>query len=311
MIGAFLVVLPIFGLILAGWLAGRGGVLGPQATPELNRFVIWLAIPAMLFGAAARAEPDALLQPRLVAVYAAAGIITMGIAMIAARLRRMPLADAALEGLNASYPNVGFMGFPIALTAMGPEALVPTTLCALLTMCVIFAVSIVIIETGLQEDQPLGRLLRNVTLQIVRNPLIVAPLAGALFPLTGTHLPGPADRFLDLLGGAAAPCALVIIGLFLANNPVKLNRSRLGKVSFLVALKLLLQPLLALALALWAGLSPELTAVVVVMSALPTGTGAFMLAEYYGRQMAESAEVIIISTLISVITVSVCLGLLI
>ncbi|MBB93140.1 MAG: transporter [Rhodobacteraceae bacterium] len=310
MIDAFLVVLPIFGLIFAGWIAGRRGVLGAQATPELNRFVIWLAIPAMLFGAAAEADAQALWQPALVVSYAVAGMVTMAIAMLVARARRVPLADAALDGLNASYPNVGFMGFPIALTAMGPEAMVPTTICALLTMCVIFAVSIVFIETGLQEDQKPWPLIRNVALQIIRNPLIVAPLAGALFPVLGLGLPGPAARFLDLLGGAAAPCALVIIGLFLANNPVRIDRNRLGRVAFLIVLKLGLQPLVALGLALWLGLGSLGTAVVVVMAALPTGTGAFMLAEYYDRQTQESAEVIILSTLVSVITVSLCIGLL-
>ncbi|CAN0582849.1 unnamed protein product, partial [Ectocarpus sp. 12 AP-2014] len=224
MIDAFLVVLPIFGLILAGWIAGRSGVLGPQATPELNRFVIWLALPAMLFGAVAGADATALWNPGLLIAFAGGALIIMAIAMIAARLWGMPLADAALYGLNASYPNVGFMGFPIALTAMGPGALVPTTLCAIVTMCVIFAISIVFIETGVQENRRLGPLVRNVAMQVLRNPLIVAPLLGAVFPLTGLQVPGTAQRFLDLLGAAAGPCALVIIGLFLASNPVRIDR---------------------------------------------------------------------------------------
>ena len=100
------------------------------------------------------------------------------------------------------------------------------------------------------------------------------------------------------------------IGQPLANNPVRIDRNRLGRVAFLIVLKLGLQPLVALGLALWLGLGSLGTAVVVVMAALPTGTGAFMLAEYYDRQTQESAEVIILSTLVSVITVSLCIGLL-
>ncbi|MBP1848403.1 hypothetical protein J2046_006694 [Rhizobium petrolearium] len=151
MISAFLLVIPVFALIFAGWLAGRTGVLGSAAAGEINRFVVWLALPAMLFNIIASANWSELWQPGFIAVFTLSGLLAMTVAMAVRFRGHRNLADAAIEGLNAGYSNIGFVGFPIVLAALGQEALVPATIGSIITMCVIFAATIVIVEVALQS----------------------------------------------------------------------------------------------------------------------------------------------------------------
>lgn len=309
MFSTFLVVLPIFALVLAGWLARRIGVLGPNATTELNRFVVYLALPALLFDITSHAHWSDLWQPGFIAVFGISTLLIFTVT-VAARLRSpRHLADAAIDGLNAGYANTAYMGFPITLAVLGQQALAPTTIASIITVCVVFAIAIVLIEVGLQSEARVLHLARKVGLSLMRNPLLVAPVLGALFPASGLAVPVPVETFLKMLGGAASPCALVALGLFLAaktEQEADVTRS----TAMLVGLKLVLHPIIAWVLAsLVFHLSPTLTRTVVLLAALPTGTGPFMLAEFYAREAAVTSRVILVSTMISVLTVSAYLAM--
>jgi hypothetical protein len=306
MFSTLLVVLPIFALIFAGWAARKIGVLGPHATSELNRFVVYLALPALLFDIIAHTHGADLWQPGFIAAFGLASVIVF-VATVAIRLRRRDLADAAIDGLNAGYANTGFMGFPLALAALGSASLVPTTIATIITVCVIFGGAIILIEIGLQKDARRSRLVLKVARSLAVNPLLVAPVLGALVPLTGVTIPVPAETFLKMLAGTASPCALVALGLFLAQRPA--TRQDLAAGALLIGLKLVAQPVIAwLLAAVIFRLPPMLTHTAVLLSALPTGTGPFMLAEFYRREADVTSNAILISTILSIVTVSAYLA---
>jgi len=147
-----------------------------------------------------------------------------------------------------------------------------------------------------------GHALGKVSLTLLRNPLLVAPVLGMIFAATGLPLPLPVDRFAVLLGNAASPCALVAIGLFLAQQSGGHDNRAVLR---LVLIKLLLHPAITAVLAYWIFPMPRLWAqVAVVLSALPIGTGPFMLAKLYDREAALTSRAILISTLCSVVSVS-------
>jgi predicted permease len=309
MLATLTVVLPIFALILAGWLARRLGVLGPNATTELNRFVVYLALPALLFDIVAHARWADVWQPGFVATFGlGAGLIFT--ATLAIRLRRpRHLADAAIDGLNAGYANAGFIGFPLALVALGRDAMAPTLVATILTACVLFAVAIVLIEVGLQSEARKHHLVLKVAKSLIRNPLLLSPTLGAVLPIAGLSVPDSVESFLKLLGGAASPCALVALGLFLATKRETAER-QMGASAFLVGLKLVMQPAITWVLATFVfGLSPLLTHTAVLLAALPTGTGPFMLAEFYQREASITSNVVLASTVASVVTISGYLAL--
>lgn len=310
MLSTLMVVLPIFALIFAGWLARRIEVLGPHATTELNRFVVFLALPTLLFDIIAHARWADVWQPGFVAAFGL-GTAVIFCATILLRLRRpRHLADAAIDALNAGYANTGFVGFPLALVALGREAMGPTLVATIMTACVLFAVAIILIETGLQTERRGSHLAAKVGRSLLCNPLLVAPVLGALVPLAGLEVPGPAETFLKLLGGAASPCALVALGLFLATERQASERE-VGSTALLVTLKLVAQPVVTWVFATAVfGLSPLLTHTAVLLAALPTGTGPFMLAEFYRREASVTSKVVLASTIASVVTISGYLALL-
>ncbi|EPY7082156.1 AEC family transporter [Klebsiella variicola] len=307
-LSSLLAIVPIFGLILAGWSAGKTQILGPKAGGELNRFVIWLAMPAMLFDIVAKAKWSELWQLDFIAVFGLTGLITMALVVsISVFKNGQNLTDTVIEGLNASYPNVGFMGFPMALLILGPQSLLPTTIAAVMTICVFFAIAIILIEIGQNVGQTSGSTFTKVTKSLIRNPLLIAPMAAIPFSLFAITVPEPIKNFLNMLSAAASPCALITLGLCLAVRQ-KSSEPQPTISRFLIGCKLILQPMLAwfLAYKLF-GLDPLVAQTAVLLAALPTGTGPFMLADYYQRGKKTSSEVVLISTLLSVFSIALVL----
>jgi malonate transporter len=309
MLSTLEILLPVFGLIFAGFVCRKRGLLGPTAASELNRFVVWLALPALLFDIMAHATWHQLYQPAFVATFALSCAAVFLLILAVRLLSGRHLADASVDAIAGSYPNTGYIGFPLCMIAFGPVSQTPTTIATILVACVLFAIAIVLIEVGLQTERAPHRLALKVVGSLARNPLIVSPIVGVLVASVHVTLPQSAETFLKLLGGAASPCALVSLGLFLAEKREgQAKATKNGASLLLTATKLLLQPALTwwLAARVFA-LSPMLVEMAVVLAALPTGTGPFMLAEFYRREAHITSRTILLSTLGSLVTLSLLL----
>lgn len=308
MASTFLIVLPVFALIAAGWSVRRLGVMGPAAAGELNRFVVYLALPALLLDIIAHAKPAEIWQPGFIGTFGLSCAVVFAVTLAVRWRGRRHLADATIDALGTSYANTGYMGFPLALAAFGASAMAPTLIAAILTVCAVFAVAIIVIEVALQAERQPWRMIVKVGGSLLRNPLLVAPLLGAVFPITGTQPPEAGSQFLKLLGGAASPCALVSLGLFLAEKREPAE-GELGTVGLLIGLKLVLHPMAAWVLGKFVfHLPPALLHPAVLLAALPTGTGPYMLAEFYRREAGVTARLIIGSTVLSVLTITLYLS---
>jgi predicted permease len=313
MLATLEILLPVFGLIFAGFACRRRGVLGPNAASELNRFVVWLALPALLFDTMAHATWHQLYQPAFVATFSIACVAVFALILALRVFNGRHLADASVDAIAASYPNTGYIGFPLGVIAFGQASLTPTTIATILVACVLFALAIVLIEVGLQTERTPHKLGLKVLRSLARNPLIVSPLAGVALASLHVTLPASAETFLKLLAGAASPCALVSLGLFLAEKrPAEAGAggaNGAGGISLLLTgIKLIGQPALTWWLAARVfGLAPTLVEMAVVLAALPTGTGPFMLAEFYEREAHITSRTILLSTVGSVLTLSLLL----
>ncbi|WP_028238569.1 AEC family transporter [Stutzerimonas azotifigens] len=301
------VVLPIFALILLGYLCRRTGRLGETAASEINRFVVWLALPSLLFKATATASWEAIWHPGFIVAFTAGCLGVFAVTLLYRMAQRRSLVDASLDALSASYANTGYMGIPLCVLLLGDEALQPTLISCLIVLCILFAITIVCIETGLHAGQSVGHTLLKVGRALACHPLVVSPVLGALWALSALPLYQPLEQLLDMLGAATAPAALVSLGLFLAHS----QTGRSDGVWPIVAIKLLVQPLITWFLAFVVFELPPVWAYsALLLSALPTGTGPFMLAELYKREAALVSRVILFSTLASLVTLSACLYLL-
>ncbi|QFY59294.1 AEC family transporter [Rhizobium grahamii] len=310
MLTNLMIVLPIFALILTGWIARKSGALGPNATREVNRLVVYLALPALLFDIMANAKPSQIWQPGFILAFTSGCAIIFGATLWWRMAKGRQLADAAIDSLNASYANTGFVGFPLVLSLVGDSGMAPTLISTILTVCVLFAVAIVLIEGGLQSETRRRDIATKTFFSLAKNPLLIAPVIGALFMLSGVPLPAPMHSFLKLLGGAASPCALIALGLFLAGSKAGAATERAATTGILVGLKLIAQPAVTWIIAgPLLRLPPVAVHTAVLLAALPTGTGPFMLAEFYGREASLTGRVVLASTVLSIATISAYLAI--
>jgi malonate transporter and related proteins len=295
------VVVPVFALILAGFIAGKTGKLGPNASAEINRFVVWLALPAQLFTFTANSDWQTLWQPGFIIAFSA-GCFVVYIALLLYRwYHTRDWVAASFTGLSGSYANTGYMGIPLCLLALGDSGLAPAVIATLVVVCGLFGLAIVFIEFGKQSHKPWYEIIAIVLGSLAKNPLLVAPIAGAAWSASGLQMVEPAQQFLSFLAAAASPCALVSIGLFLMQK----SDGKVSGVWSLTFIKLIVQPGVA-----WLVAGPILglplfwVQAAVLMSALPTGTGPFMLAQYYQADGSAISRVVLQTTLGSIVTLS-------
>ena len=308
------VALPIFGVILVGYLAGRWGILGGESTAALNAFVSYFALPVLFFGTLARTPVAAVLDPALMLGFGIVVLATFVLGMASTRLlsrmrgRRAGLAAMSLQGIAASWGNVGYMGVPLCLAAFGEPGLPPAMLTVIVTAIVAMVIGVMLIELEVAAGRgPLKTFLR-AAFNVARNPLPLSIALGIVVSGVGLAMPTPVEKWLDLLGAAAAPCALFAIGLFLSDKSVK---SGLAEASLATLVKMVIQPALAMAvLPFFVDLQSVPGKVALLMAALPTAANAFVLAKQFDIQVEQNSASILLSTAFSVVSVSALLVML-
>ena len=131
MLSVLLITFPFFALVLCGYLAARGGILPQPAIPGLNAFVLYFALPCMLYRFGASTPIGQLLDPAVAGVYLLCALAMVG-GTVALTLRRQGWNDAAFGALVAAFPNTGFMGVPLLVALLGAQSAGP----AIVTMVV-------------------------------------------------------------------------------------------------------------------------------------------------------------------------------
>jgi malonate transporter len=302
----FNVALPIFGVILAGLLAGRWRILGGEATAALNAFVSYFALPVLFFGTLARTPVRAVLDPDLMLGFSLVVLATFALGMLSTRLAvKGGLARMSLQGIAASWGNVGYMGVPLCLAAFGEPGLPPAMLAVIVTAIIAMVFGVMLIELEVAAGHGPVITFLNAAWNVARNPLPLSIVAGIIWSGLALPLPTPVEKWLDLLGAAAAPCALFAIGLFLSDKSV---RHGLAEAGLATLIKLLVQPLLAAVVLPWfIDLKSVAGQAALVMASLPTAANAFVLAKQFNIQVEQNTASVLLSTAFSVLTVSALL----
>ncbi len=306
MSAVFNVALPVFAIILAGFLVRRGGLLGPASSEALNGFVYWIALPPLLFlGMAGSDIRETLHWPFIGAFFGSAVAVWLAAVGIGVLLYRARPSLLAMQGLNAGFGNTGYLGIPLLVAAFGDKAIPPATLST-----VLMALAVGVHAAGLEIAGGAGggaaAAVRRALLALVRNPILVSPVAGLAWAAIGLPLPQPVVTLFELTGAAAGPCALFAIGLFLGGRRLVSN---LAEVTWISLLKLVLQPVICywLAVTLFP-MDPFWTACAVLLAALPTGALAFVVAQTHGVYEERTSAVILVSTILSIVPLSILLA---
>ena len=304
MIEVFLKTLPFFGLIGLGYWAGRTGFFSAEATAYLTKFVFYFALSAMLFRFSANLSLAEIFDLRFVAAYLWGCGVVYALALAVAFLRNRPVTEAAMEGQCAVIGNTGFLGVPMLVVLLGPQAAGPVIL-VLAVDLVIFSSLITLVITAAREGRFSPEIFGTLVKGLLKNPMIVSMSLGFAWSSTGWAVPGPANDFLSILGAAATPGALFAIGASLAGKTAE----RIEVAAWLAFAKLVLHPLaVAFAALVLFDVNREAAVVMIAAAALPVAGNVYILAQHYGVAPQRVSTAILVSTAASILTIPLAIA---
>jgi malonate transporter len=313
------VTIPFFALVLCGYLAAQRRVLPEAAIPGLNAFVLFFALPCMLFRFGASMPFAQLINPSLIAVYVLCALLVVFFT-VAATLRRadsahgVDMKNAAFGALVAAFPNTGFMGVPLLVALLGERAAGPVIGTVLVDLFLTSSLCIALAQARPAGDTSPHESSTATVLRSLRgamsNPLPWAIGLGAASAASGLALPGPLAQIVKMLGDAATPVALFTIGavLWRAGQHAH-SRTPLSQYLPVALIKLFVHPLLVLSMGLLLRAAdlpvPDFGLTVLMLAAaLPSASNVSLLAERYGADNGRVARIIMASTVLAFVTFS-------
>jgi len=281
--GIFAITVPIFAIMAVGFAVVRFGFFAKSDMRVLGRFVINLALPALLFKALSERSFAEIVNGGYLLAYALGSLAVLGAAVAVARfVQDKSLQVSALHGLGVSLSNSGFIGYPIVLQLLGPAAAVALALTMMVENLVVLPLALALAAGGSQGGGSLPRVLVTTFGRLLKNPLILAILAGFAFALLGAHPPQPIARAIDMLAMASGAVALFVIG----GTLVGLELKGMGRdAAQIVVGKLVLHPLAVFAmLLLLPPIDPQLRLAAITFASMPMLSIYPILAQKYGQE---------------------------
>ncbi|WP_394790782.1 AEC family transporter [Rhodoferax sp.] len=312
---------PFFALVLAGYIAARRRLLPLEAIPGMNGFVLFFALPCMLFRFGSSTPLAQLLDASAFGTYLVCGLAIVAASVTLSRNPRIDWNDAAFGALVAAFPNTGFMGVPLLVALLGASAAGPAIVAIVVDMVVTTSLCIALSRLEGADKHGFSHAARQALKGVLLNPMPWAILLGGVASALQLRLPGPVLQTIGLLADAASPVALFTIGAVLARSHMLTARGHASHPLLrdylpLALVKLFVHPLLvwtAGSLAIHAGvpLAPFTLQVLVLVAALPSASNVTLLAERFGADNGRIAPIILVTTAAAFLTFSAAVKLLV
>ncbi len=310
MLTIFAITFPFFALVLCGYLAVRRAILPQVAIPGLNSFILYFALPCMLYRFGASTPIVQLFDVGVFTVYLLSALIMVGVTMASTLSHRIDWNNAAFGALVAAFPNTGFMGVPLLLALLGPGSSGPVIVALMIDMIITSSLCIALSRISSADSQGDRTAMLNALKGMLGNPLPWAIVIGALASGLGLALPKPLIQTIGLLADAASPVALFTIGAMLARSQMNsADVSPVGEYVPIALKKLILHPLLVFcighgAIAVGLPLDPFALNVIILVACLPSASNVSLLSERFGANTGRIARIILVSTALSFLTFS-------
>ncbi len=288
---------PFFALIACGYGAARFRLLPENSIPALNTFVLYFALPCMMFRFTIATPIEQIFSAKVFFAYMAAGLLTFALFMgVYRRASKLPLHRGVYPGLAVVWSNWGYMGFALIPAFLGSAALPIIVAAGMADVFVVLSVALALGNAATGGASARSVVLEAV-LRVVKNPMIWAVILGAAGSAASLKMPSAPDQLLRLLGSAAVPVALFAIGVSLYRPGVPVLQA---DVMMITGGKLLLQPYITAVVAIYVfGLSTFEMHVLVLMAALPVAGSVFLFAERAGSDSQAISGAILVSTVLA------------
>ena len=304
---------PIYLIIAVGYLCTRRGLFDKTELRAYGKFVINVALPALLFNALSQRRPADVLNVGYLATCAAGSLAMIGAAMVwARRWAGRSWSESAVSAMGMGCPNSGFVGYPILLLLMPTVAGVVLALNMLVENLIVLPLLLALADRGDSHHLPWWRVVGLSLARLATSPMIIGLVLGFLASAIGWQLPGPLARTVTLFAQASSALSLFVIGGSLHGLSLAGMGRQIGPIVFG---KLVLHPLFmfgALTLGVAAGLpalTPELRMALVMTAAMPIMGIYPILAQRHGHE-GFSAAALLGTTLGSFVTLNLLLWML-
>jgi malonate transporter len=305
LIGLFNLLAPFFGLIGLGFLCGKLVKQPESGLAWMQFFVIYVALPCLFYRLIADKPLDQLTNWPFVTATTLATLCAFSLSFAAGWRHTRDLPQSVMQGVAGSYSNIGYMGPPLVLAALGQGASAPVVLIFVFDNLLLFSLVPLLMSVAGLERLSLPTTIRRIVWRILTHPFNVATMLGIAASYLHVELPAPANQIVTWLSGAAAPCALFILGVTVALRPLLRIP---GEVPALVFTKLVLHPLV-----LWVLLSAlgdfgaTWTYAALTMAALPPALNIFVISTQYNVGVERASACVLLGTVVSMVTLTALL----
>jgi predicted permease len=305
MINTITTIIPIFGIILLGWLARVFGFMRTEFIEPANRLVFYLAIPAMVFRSISRTTLGNQFDGLVVLLVMLSVCSVFAIAWLLATMVQMPQGHRGTFIQNSFHGNLGYIGLAVAFYYLGRDGFVRASILAGFIMILQNFLAVIALQVNAPRTAASPKR-AMVILKIMGNPIIVSALAGMVVSLTALPVPLVLGRCLDILSDLALPLALLIIGASLSFETVP---ARLKAVLTTGLLKLILMPAVGWALFHVLDLESKTVLPAIILLAAPTATVTYVMAKEMHGDSEFAVVAISVNTLLSAATYTIWLSL--
>ncbi|QPH53134.1 AEC family transporter [Pontivivens ytuae] len=290
-------ILPIFAILGFGVLAGWRDWFDADFARGLNRFVFFIAQPALVFFIVARA-PFAEFDYRVLGLYLASEIAVYAAGtLIAHRAFGRELREALLIGMTCAFVNHVFYILPIAELLYGEDAAFAIAGIIVVDVALLFCGTMLLVDLiGTGTSHP-----AKIAGVMLRNPTFLAILGGLAVYATEPLAPQGLFTFAEFVGRAAPPASLFALGIIMAGAGLR----RLdGLTASVVGVKVLAHPILLAALLLLVEVDADKADIALLVAAGPCGAMPFVIALQYGVRTDTIAKAILISSVLTLVTLA-------
>ena len=296
--------IPMFSLIGIGYLLKRVHFMSENDGAVLSKFAFYILLPPLMFTSILSGDASKSLNINFILSYEIITISIFVLTYLLGLLFKLKTMEKAIFGLNAAYPNYGYIGVPLCILAFGTNAAIPLAL-ILLADTFVLLTTLILYKLTENRKTSLQELSKEIVQRFIYNPLMMSVFVAFTFSIADIKIVTAIDRTLSIVAASATAVALIALGVSLNVSSVKNQKSVLF---FITVIKLIVHPILIfIVFQFQTGIDPMWVKTAVVCASLPVAANVFVLANYYKNFESESAAAITITTIVSIITVTIVL----
>lgn len=281
--------------IFAGYLANRLGMLGGETDKKISRLLLGVTMPCMILGAVSTGDtlPEVSVVLGVLWVAAVFYLLELVFVLVLPRLLGGTPGQRGVWRYTLAFPNVGFIGYPVAVALFGPQALFYAVILALPFNLLSFTLGPLLLAGA-----------KRFSLRQTFSPCVIASAIALVLALARLRPPEAVGEAFEFVGRITVPLSLMFVGSLLAGLPLgRLLAS--PRLWILTLVRLLVMPAALCPILRFLGPDPMILGIAVTQMAMPTAVNGSLLCMEYGGDAECMAQITFVSTLASIVTIPV------